>query len=68
MYLIPVGAVYDLASCITNRCSGLFYKDRDPKEFPFLNMFESAIGDLVREILRHVLQLLKRPQENKEPD
>ncbi len=47
MYHIRVGTVYDLASRITNRCSGLFYADRHDDNYQFLHMFESSIGDLV---------------------
>jgi len=39
--------VYDLASLITNRCSGMFYADRHPDDYQFLDMFECSIGDLV---------------------
>ncbi|KAH0543141.1 hypothetical protein FGG08_002486 [Glutinoglossum americanum] len=41
-----VTSVYDLASRITDHCSGVFYEDRHDNDFRFLDMFESSIGDL----------------------
>ena len=43
-------SVYELASCITDRCSGMFYTDTQPEEYRFLDMFEDSIGDLVSSI------------------
>ncbi|QRD91476.1 ankyrin [Aspergillus flavus] len=41
----PVRSVYDLASIITNRCSGVFDRHRmGDDEYQFLDMFESSIG------------------------
>ena len=41
-----LASVYDLASCITNRCSGMFYKNVNLEEYRFLEMFEQSIADL----------------------
>ncbi|MCJ1476515.1 hypothetical protein MMC13_005181 [Lambiella insularis] len=46
MYHVQVQTVYDLASRITNRCSGLFYTDRHHEKDRLLDMFETTIGDL----------------------
>ncbi|KAI9932054.1 hypothetical protein AWENTII_010375 [Aspergillus wentii] len=41
----PVRSVYDLATIITNRCSGVFDRHRmGDDEYQFLDMFESSIG------------------------
>lgn len=41
----PIQSVYDLAMVITNRCSGLFDRERI-EQFQFLDMFESSIGSV----------------------
>jgi len=42
----PVRSVYDLATIITSRCSGVFDRHRTGDEdYQFLDMFESSIGD-----------------------
>ncbi|KAJ8115401.1 hypothetical protein OPT61_g2953 [Boeremia exigua] len=42
----PVRNVYDLATIITERCSGVFDRHRvGDEEYQFLDMFESSIGD-----------------------
>lgn len=42
----PVRNVYDLATVITERCSGVFDRHRvGDEEYQFLDMFESSIGD-----------------------
>ena len=44
----PVKSVYDLATLITGRCSGLFDRHRlGDEEYQFLDMFESSIGEVV---------------------
>lgn len=48
----PVKSVYDLASLITGRCSGIFDRHRlGDEDYQFLDMFESSIGEVV---CRHV--------------
>jgi hypothetical protein len=51
MLQFRVHTVYDLASRITNRCSGMFYADKHHDDYQFLDIFESSIGDLVIGIL-----------------
>ena len=42
----PVRNVYDLATVITERCSGVFDRHRvGDEDYQFLDMFESSIGD-----------------------
>jgi ankyrin repeat protein/Mg2+ and Co2+ transporter CorA len=42
----PVRSVYDLATIITSRCSGVFDRHRmGDEDYQFLDMFESSIGD-----------------------
>jgi ankyrin repeat protein/Mg2+ and Co2+ transporter CorA len=42
----PVRSVYDLATVITERCSGVFDRHRvGDEDYQFLDMFESSIGD-----------------------
>lgn len=42
----PIRNVYDLATIITERCSGVFDRHRvGDEEYQFLDMFESSIGD-----------------------
>lgn len=42
----PVRSVYDLATIITERCSGVFDRHRvGDEDYQFLDMFESSIGD-----------------------
>lgn len=52
--LRPVSSVHELASVITNRCSGLFYEDRHDEDYQFLDMFKSSIGDLVHHLAHYV--------------
>ncbi|KAL8657066.1 MAG: hypothetical protein Q9226_002287 [Calogaya cf. arnoldii] len=43
----PVKSVYDLATLITGRCSGVFDRHRlGDEEYQFLDMFESSIGQV----------------------
>ena len=43
----PVKSVYDLATLITGRCSGVFDRHRlGDEDFQFLDMFESSIGEV----------------------
>ncbi|KAI4229409.1 MAG: hypothetical protein L6R36_000863 [Xanthoria steineri] len=43
----PVKSVYDLATLITGRCSGVFDRHRlGDEQFQFLDMFESSIGQV----------------------
>ena len=45
----PVKSVYDLATLITGRCSGVFDRHRlGDEDYQFLDMFESSIGQVVR--------------------
>ena len=45
----PVKSVYDLATLITGRCSGVFDRHRlGNEDYQFLDMFESSIGQVVR--------------------
>ncbi len=40
--------MYDLATLITGRCSGVFDRHRlGDEDFQFLDMFESSIGEVV---------------------
>ena len=44
----PVKSVYDLATLITGRCSGVFDRHRlGDEDYQFLDMFESSIGQVV---------------------
>ena len=44
----PVRSVYDLATIITGRCSGVFDRQRlGDGDYQFLDMFESSIGGVV---------------------
>ena len=54
MYEPHVGSVYDLASRITRRCSGMFYQDWHDDDYHFLDMFEHSIGDLVCHLISFV--------------
>ncbi|PMD38419.1 hypothetical protein L207DRAFT_68217 [Hyaloscypha variabilis F] len=43
----PVKSVYDLAITISNRCSGVFDRNRmGDEDYQFLDMFESSIGNV----------------------
>ena len=45
----PVKSVYDLAMLVTGRCSGAFDRHRlGDRDYQFLDMFESSIGEAVR--------------------
>lgn len=44
----PVKSVFDLATLITGRCSGVFDRHQlGDEDFQFLDMFESSIGQVV---------------------
>ena len=44
----PVESVFDLATLITGRCSGVFDRHQlEDEDFQFLDMFESSIGQVV---------------------
>ena len=51
MFQPRVESVFDLASRITGRCSGMFYRDWHDDDYHFLDMFEHSIGDLVSSLL-----------------
>ena len=52
----PVRSVYDLATIITSRCSGVFDRHRmGDEDYQFLDMFESSIGDAT-EMETHLFQ------------
>lgn len=53
----PVKSVYDLATLITGRCSGVFDRHRlGDEDFQFLDMFESSIGQVVSRFIPRNLQ------------
>lgn len=56
----PVKTVYDLATLITGRCSGIFDRHRlGDDDYQFLDMFESSIGEVVS---RHKIEFLCLPE------
>lgn len=65
----PVKSVYELATFITGRCSGVFDRHSvGDEDYQFLDMFESSIGEVVRGIMLDFHVIANSGQTNKETE